>query len=146
MNPHLTDRVEKILKMADEIAREYELDYIGTEHILLAVRKEGSGVGSHVLEARGISYERIKEVVDGLMRKSMEDTWVFGRLPGSPHFRNVIAQAVEQANALGSKEVCTEHLLLALMQEQDSVAYNALVELGCSLDDLRTDITNHQPK
>lgn len=141
MNPHLTDRVEAILKLADEIAREYELEYIGTEHILLAIRKEGTGVGSLVLEDRGISYERVKKIVNGLMRKSLEDTWVFGRLPGSPHFRNVIALAVEQANAMGSNEVCTEHLLLALMKEQDSVAHQTLVELGCTLEDLRTEIT-----
>ncbi|NOX60316.1 MAG: hypothetical protein GXP29_15860 [Planctomycetes bacterium] len=140
MNPHLTDRVGRIVKLANEIAREYELEYVGTEHILLAIRKEGTGVGSLVLEDRGISYERVKEVVDGFVRKSLDDTWVFGRLPGSPHFRNVMALAIEQAQKLNVKEVCTEHLLLALMQERDSVAYQTLVELGCSSDDLLTDI------
>ncbi len=140
MNPHLTERVEKILKLADEIAREYEIDYIGTEHILLAIRKEGTGIGSGVLEDRGISYERVKEVVDRLVKKSLEDTWVFGRLPGSPHFRNVIAQAVEQAKAMDSKEVCAEHLLLALMSERDSVAHQALNDLDFTLENLRADI------
>jgi ATP-dependent Clp protease ATP-binding subunit ClpC len=140
MNPHLTERVEKILKLADEIAREYEIDYIGTEHILLAIRKEGTSMGSRVLEERGISYERVKEVVDGLVRKSLEDTWVFGRLPGSPHFRNVIAQAVEQAKAMKSSEVCAEHLLLALMSERDSVAHQTLKDLNFSLKVLRADI------
>ncbi|HNO77255.1 MAG TPA: Clp protease N-terminal domain-containing protein [Phycisphaerae bacterium] len=140
MNPHLTERVEKILKLADEIAREYEIDYIGTEHILLAIRKEGTGVASAVLKDRGISFEGVKKVVDGLIKKSLEDTWVFGRLPGSPHFRNVIAQAVEQAKAMNSKEVCAEHLLLALMSERDSVAHQTLKELGFSLDELRDEI------
>ncbi len=142
MNPHLTERVEKILKLAEGIARDYELEYVGTEHILLAIRKEGTGVGSQILEAKGISYERIKEVVDGLVKKSLEDTWVFGRLPGSPHFRNVIAKAVEQAQKMKSTEVCTEHLLLALMNEQDSVAHHALKELNASLEDLQTSIAN----
>ncbi len=142
MNPHLTERVEKIIKLAEAIAREYDLEYVGTEHILLAIRKEGTGVGSQVLADKGISYERIKEVVDGLVRKSLEDTWVFGRLPGSPHFRNVIAKAVEQANEMKSSEVCTEHLLLALMNEQDSVAHHALKELKFSPKDLQSDIVN----
>ncbi|GJM25216.1 MAG: hypothetical protein DHS20C16_16310 [Phycisphaerae bacterium] len=140
MNPHLTERVEKIIKLAEEIAREYEIDYVGTEHILMAIRKEGTGAGSRVLEARGVSYERVKEVVDGLVRKSLDDTWVFGRLPGSPHFRNVIAKAVDHAKEMKSKEVCSEHLLLALMSEPDSVAYQTLKDLGFSIKDLRDDI------
>ena len=62
------------------------------------------------------------------------------RLPGTPHFRNVVATAIEQARQMESKEVCTEHLLLALLREKGSVAYRALKQLGINHPDIKTDV------
>jgi len=140
MYEHLSQRVEKIIKLANKIAHDYGQEYVGTEHILLAIAEEGTGRGMEVLASHKIDGERIKTEVDRLIQKSMEDTWVFGRLPGTPHFRNVIARAIEEARALGSKEVCNEHLLLGLMREQGSVAYNALNNLGLKLSVIRQEI------
>ena len=72
----------------------------------------------------------------------MEETWVFGRLPGSPHFKNVVAGAIEAARQLESKEVCTEHLLLALLKEKGSVAYDTLKNLGVKIEDVRSDVAD----
>ena len=140
MYTKLTQRVEKVVKIANAIAREYELDYVGTEHILLAIRREGSGMGSEILQQRSISEERLKEEIDRLTKKSMEDTWVFGRLPGTPHFRNVVATALEQAEEMNSKQLRTEHLLLALLKEKGSVAFNALKALDCIYDDIHAEV------
>ncbi len=140
MHQKFDKSTEKAVKLASEIAREYELDYVGTEHILLGIRREGSGLGSRILEDRGISEARIKEEIDRLISKSMHDTWVFGRLPGSPHFRNVIAEALEQAKRLESKELRTEHLLLALLREEGSVAFKALRALGCKFEDVEAEV------
>lgn len=143
MHARFTERAESVVQLADSIAREYEQDYVGTEHVLLAIRREGTGVGSRLLEQRGISEAMVREQIDRFIKKSMEDTWVFGRLPGSPHFRNVVAQAVEFAGKLGKSKVCTEHLLLALLKETGSVAFNALDALGVTFDQVYDEAVRH---
>ncbi|MFH0981116.1 MAG: Clp protease N-terminal domain-containing protein [Planctomycetota bacterium] len=141
MYERLSKRVEKVIKdLAPAIAREYELDYVGTEHVLLAIEREGTGVGAQVLHEYGINGAQLKHAVDKLVRKSMEETWVFGRLPGTPHFRNVMATAIEQARGLESNEVCTEHLLLALAKEKDSVACTALRHLKLDYARVRAEV------
>lgn len=137
MYERLSGRVEKIIKLSQEIAREYDQDYVGTEHLLLAILQEGTGVGAILLAEQGIGLARVKEVVDRLMLKSAEETWVFGRLPGTPHFRNVMAIAIEEARQFESKEVCSEHMLLALAREEGSVAQATLLELGVKAGTLR---------
>ncbi len=140
MYEKLSTRVEGVVKLAHDIAREYDEEYVGTEHVLLAISREGTGVGAKVLLNHGATPEKIKEQVDQLIKHSMEETWVFGRLPGSPHFKNVVAGAIEAARQLESKEVCTEHLLLALLKEKGSVAYDALKNLGIKIEDVRSDV------
>jgi len=139
MYEKFSPRVDKVVKLANEIAREYDQEYVGTEHVLLAVLREGTGIGAKVLLARNVTEGRMREVVDRLIKKSMEETWVFGRLPGTPHFKNVIATAIEQARQLESKEVCTEHLLLALLRERGSVAHRALRELGIKYTNIKNE-------
>ena len=80
------------------------------------------------------------EEIDRLVKRQLEDTWVFGRLPGTPHFKNVMAIAIRQCEQLQAKEVCTEHILLALLVEGGSVACKALATLGLKLDDVRADL------
>ncbi|MCH8912068.1 MAG: ATP-dependent Clp protease ATP-binding subunit [Planctomycetes bacterium] len=140
MYEKLSTRVEGVVKLAHDIAREYDEEYVGTEHVLLAISREGTGVGAKVLLNHGATPEKIKEQVDQLIKHSMEETWVFGRLPGSPHFKNVVAGAIEAARQLESKEVCTEHFLLALLKEKGSVAHNALQNLGVKIEDVRSDV------
>jgi ATP-dependent Clp protease ATP-binding subunit ClpC len=140
MYEKFSSSVEKVVKLAHEIAREYDMEYVGTEHILLAIQREGTGVGAQVLEKNGITEFRLKDEVDKLIQKSMEDTWVFGRLPGTPHFKNVVAIAIEQARQLQSKNVRTEHLLLGLLREPGSVARQALNNLGVTHETAVKDI------
>ena len=140
MYEHLSKRMEEVVRLANEIAREYELEYVGTEHVLLAILREGTGIGARVLNARGLSEARVKREVDALIKRSMEETWVFGRLPGSPHFKNVMAAAIEAAGELKSPEVCSEHMLLGLLQEDGSVAHAALSKLGITREVARADV------
>ena len=130
MYEHLNKRLERVIKTAHEIAREYEQEYVGTEHLLLAIAQERDGVASQVLAGAGATAEKAKAAVDKLIKNSLEDTWVFGRLPGTPHFRNVMAKAIEEARKLGSPEISTEHLLIGLLLEKGSVGYEALKSLG----------------
>jgi len=140
MHPQFTDRVAQVVKLAGAIARERGLEYVGTEHILLAIRQEGGGLGSKLLADRGISLEMLRTEIDKLVQKSMEDTWVFGRLPGSPHFRNVVATALEEAEKTKSSKLRTEHLVLALLKEEGSVACRALRTLGCDYAEVHADV------
>ena len=140
MYEKLSKRVERVIKEAHKIAREYDQEFVGTEHVLLAISREGTGLGAKVLNKHGATLDKIKEQVDQLIQHSMEETWVFGRLPGSPHFKNVVARAIEAARQLESKEVCTEHLLLALLKEKGCVANQALKNLDIDLDVVRTEV------
>jgi ATP-dependent Clp protease ATP-binding subunit ClpC len=140
MYEHLSSRVDQVIKLANAIAREYEQEYVGTEHILLAISREGTGLGARILNAHGAGEERIQAEIDKLIRSRLEDTWVFGRLPGSPHFKNVVARAIEEARSLGSKEVCTEHLLLGLLAEKGCTAHSALRALGVTARAVREDV------
>ena len=113
---------------------------MGTEHVLLAIAQEGTGLGAKILFEKGLSEEKIREKVDELIQKSREDTWVFGRLPGTPHFKNVVAIAIEKARDLKSKNVCTEHLLLGLLGEKGCVAQQALKNLGVTTKAVQQEI------
>ena len=140
MLPKSSQRVATVIKLANDIAREYDQEYVGTEHVLLAIQREGTGVGAGVLAKRGISAGKLRAEVDQWVKKSMEETWVFGRLPGTPHFKNVMAMAIDQCQKLGAAQVCTEHLLLALLKERGCIASKALRNLGLAHDDVRGDI------
>jgi ATP-dependent Clp protease ATP-binding subunit ClpC len=139
---------DQAIKTANQIARQYEQEYVGTEHVLLAIAQT-PGPGADLLRKQGLTYDRIKTQVDSLIHQSMEETWVFGRLPGTPHFKNVVACAIQEARALNAKHIGTEHLLLGLLRENGCVAQVALANLGLNLQDLRSDIARmseiHQP-
>ena len=134
MLPKSSQHVAIVIQLADEIAREYEQEYVGTEHVLLAIARDGTGLGADVLRQHGLREARIRKEVDRLIKDSLEETWVFGRLPGTPHFKNVMATAIEQCQAVGASEVCAEHLLLALLIESGSVANKALKNLGVTYE------------
>lgn len=145
MLPRSSPRVAEVIKLANTIAREYDQEYVGTEHVLLAILREGTGVGASIMKKHGITEGKLREEIDRLVKKRLEETWVFGRLPGTPHFKNVMANAIQQCQQLESKEVCTEHLLLALLQERGSVAYKAVTALGLTYDKVRAEVTGPSP-
>ncbi len=136
----LTPRMEKIIKLSQQIARDYEQDYVGTEHLLLAILFEGTSLAATILKDRGIDLARARGVVDRLIRSSLEDTWVFGRLPGTPHFKNVMSIAIEEARQMESKVINAEHLLIALAREEGSVASAALAEMDLKAPIIRVEV------
>jgi ArsR family transcriptional regulator, arsenate/arsenite/antimonite-responsive transcriptional repressor / arsenate reductase (thioredoxin) len=146
MYEQLSKRVDTVFKLANEIARGDELDYVGTEHVLLAINQEGTGLGAEILRRHGASHEKLKTEIAKLIQASLEDTWVFGRLPGTPHFRNVVALAIEEAQLLKNTQVCTEHLLLGLLGEKGCVAQKALKALGLNAKQVREELVKLQAK
>jgi ATP-dependent Clp protease ATP-binding subunit ClpC len=140
MLPKSSQRVAEVIKIANRIAHEYEREYVGTEHVLLAIQREGTGVGAAVLAKHKLTEPRLRAEVEKLIKKQLEETWVFGRLPGTPHFKNVVASAIQQCQQLGSPEVCTEHLLLALLLEKGCIACKALTTLGLTYEQAKQDV------
>lgn len=140
MLPKSSPRIAEVVRLANLVAREHEQEFVGTEHVLAAILREGGGVGARVLVGRGVTDDQLTDQIQKFARKQLEDTWVFGRLPGTPHFKNVVATAIEQCQQLQAKEVCTDHLLLALAQEDGSTAQKVLHALGLKYDDLRKDV------
>lgn len=137
MLPKSSQRVGEVIRLANQIARDDEQEYVGTEHVLLAILREGTGIGATALVKHGITMDALRKEITRLMKERMEETWVFGRLPGTPHFRNVMSAAIRQCKKLGAAEVCTEHILLALYKERGCVAQQALSSLDLSYDQLR---------
>lgn len=140
MLPKSTQRVAEVMKIANQIALEYDQEYVGTEHVLLAIQREGTGIGAAILAKHELTADKLRDEVDQLMKKQMEETWVFGRLPGTPHFKNVIASAIKECQDLEAPRVCTEHLLLALASEKGCVAYKALKALKLTHEQIRKDV------
>ena len=137
--PQLDKHAAKIVKkVAQDIAYEFELDYVGTEHILLAILRHGKGIGAEVLTGLGLNEDRVRATVAEVLKRDMEDTWVFGRLPGSPHYRNVLAHAIDEATQLEAPRIGSEHLLLALLREKGSTAQRVLSKLGVTLKNCRS--------
>jgi ATP-dependent Clp protease ATP-binding subunit ClpC len=142
--PQLDKDAARIVKnVAQEIAYEFELDYVGTEHILLAILRFGQGIGAQVLQAFNVTEDGAHQTVKEVLKRDMEDTWVFGRLPGSPHYRNVLAYAIDEATQLEAKRIGSEHLLLALLREEGSTAHRVLAKLGVTLKKCRAEVLKH---
>lgn len=131
MYQHLSETAKHVLQAAHQLS---DQEYIGTEHILLALLDQGVGIGAQVLHNCGVTYPAAKEHVDHFIKTDMHETWVLGRLPGTPHFKQVIAYAIEEAEAAKDTKVGTEYLLLALLRERDCVAQRALAKLGVTLE------------
>ncbi len=110
------------------------------------IDQEGTGLGAEILRKHGASQDKLKAEIAKLIQASLEDTWVFGRLPGTPHFRNVVALAIEEAQNLKSKEVGTEHLLLGLLGEKGCVAHKALKALGLNAKLVRETLVKMQAR
>ncbi|HWL92454.1 MAG TPA: Clp protease N-terminal domain-containing protein [Phycisphaerae bacterium] len=136
----LTPRMEHIIQLSQQIARDFDQEYVGTEHLLLAIIQEGTSLAAKILADKDIDLSRTRAAVERLVKNTMEDTWVFGRLPGTPHFRNVMSAAIEEARQLESKFVNAEHMLIALAREDGSVAGAALAEFGLNAPLIRSEV------
>jgi ATP-dependent Clp protease ATP-binding subunit ClpC len=139
MFDRFTDRARKVMGYARQEAERFNHDYIGTEHVLLGLIKEGSGVAANVLENLEIDLEKVRLEVEKRVKAGPE-TGTMGQLPFSPRARKVLDYAVEEAKNLGHKYVGTEHLLLGLLREEEGKAAEVLIGLGVKLDEVRREV------
>ena len=129
------------MALANQEAQRFNHEYIGTEHILLGLVKEGSGVGANVLKNLEVDLRKVRLEAEKLV-KSGPETVTMGKLPQTPRAKKVIEYAIEEARNLNHNYVGTEHLLLGLLREQDGVAAQVLMNLNLRLEDVREEVLN----
>ncbi|MBU1037430.1 MAG: ATP-dependent Clp protease ATP-binding subunit [Candidatus Omnitrophica bacterium] len=136
-----TERARKVILLAKEEAKRFNHDYIGTEHILLGLVREGEGVAAAVLASFGLSPDKIRLEVEKLVQPGPA-TVVSGDLPFTPKAKKVIELAIDEARSLGHNYIGTEHLLLGLIREGEGVASQVLMNSGLELDKVREEVMN----
>jgi len=134
-----TERARKVIILAKEEAKRFNHDYIGTEHILLGLIREGEGVAATVLEKMGVSLENIRLEVEKLVQPGPA-TQIIGDLPFTPRAKKALELAAEEARSLGHNYIGTEHLLLGLIREEEGVASQVLLNLNLDLSTVRNKV------
>ncbi|MCH2128114.1 MAG: ATP-dependent Clp protease ATP-binding subunit [Pirellulaceae bacterium] len=141
MYERFTDRARKVMQLANQEAQRFNHEYIGTEHILLGLVKEGSGVAANVLKNLEVDLRKIRLEVEKLVQSGPEMV-TMGKLPQTPRAKKVIEYSMEEARNLNHNYVGTEHILLGLLREQEGVAAQVLMNLGLKLEEVREEVLN----
>ena len=135
MYEQFTERARKVMKLANQEAQRLNHEYIGTEHILLGLVKEGSGVAIQVLANLTIDPQRIVIEIERLIQKGASTTDI-GPYPRTPRAKKIIEYAMEESRNLKHGHVGTEHVLLGLLREDMGVAGVILANLGLRIENV----------
>ena len=141
MYAQFTDRARKVMELGNQEAQRFNHEYLGTEHVLLGLVKEGSGVASNVLKNLGIDLHNVRLELEKIVQ-SDETVVPMTPLPMTPRAKKVIEYALEEARSLKHLYVGTEHLLLGLVREDAGVAAQILMNLGLRLQVVRQEVLN----
>ena len=139
MFQRLTDRARKVMALANQEALRLNHEHIGTEHLLLGLVKEGSGVGANVLKNLNIDLRKVRIEVEKLVKTGPEMIKM-GKLPQTPAAKKVIECSIAESGELNHNYVGTEHLLLGLLREHDGVAAQVLTNLGLKIEEVREEV------
>ena len=131
-----TERARKVLSLAQEEAQRFNHNYIGTEHLLLGLVREGEGVAAKVLSNLGVELNKVRSAVEFIIGRG--DRLVLGEIGLTPRAKKVIELAVDEARRLNHHYIGTEHLLLGLVREGEGIAAGVLESLGVNLEKVRT--------
>ncbi|MBP7934699.1 MAG: hypothetical protein KA354_08645 [Phycisphaerae bacterium] len=141
MFERFSDHARKVMALANQQAQRLEHDHIGTEHILLGLVKEGTGVAANALKTLGADLDRVRHEVEGMLTPGDQGPGS-GKLAQVPAAKRVIEYAIEEARLLNHRYVGSEHLLIGLLREQEGLAARALMNLGVRLHDARLAIAD----
>ena len=133
-----TERAKKVLVLAQEEAQRFNHNYIGTEHLLLGLVREGEGIAANVLSNLGVELQKVSSAVEFIIGRG--DRMVIGDISLTPRAKKVIELAVEEARRLNHNYIGTEHLLLGLVREGEGIAAGVLESLGVNLEKVRTQV------
>jgi ATP-dependent Clp protease ATP-binding subunit ClpC len=133
-----TERARKVLTLAQEEAHRFNHNYIGTEHLLLGLVREGDGVAARVLANMGVQLPKVRSAVEFIIGRG--DSMIVGEIGLTPRAKKVIELAVDEARRLNHHYIGTEHLLLGLVREGEGIAAGVLESLGVSLEKVRQQV------
>src|SRR5438552_5397544 len=133
-----TERARRVLTLAQEEALRFNHNYIGTEHLLLGLVREGEGVAAKVLANLGVELNKVRSAVEFIIGRG--DRIVLGEIGLTPRAKKVIELAVDEARRLNHHYIGTEHLLLGLVRESEGIAAGVLESLGVQLDQVRSEV------
>ena len=136
MFERFTERARRVILLAQNEARSLDHDYIASEHLLLALIDEGSGVGPKALEAMQVSTDTVREKVKAITGRGQAPPRT-GHIPFTPRAKKVLELSLREALQLGHHYIGTEHILLGLLRDGEGVAGRVLVGLGADLDRTR---------
>jgi ATP-dependent Clp protease ATP-binding subunit ClpC len=134
-----TERARRVLTLAQEEAQRFNHNYIGTEHLLLGLVREGDGVAAKVLANLGVELNKVRSAVEFIIGRG--DRAVMGEIGLTPRAKKVIELAVDEARRLNHHYIGTEHLLLGLVREGEGIAAGVLESLGVNLERVRAETT-----
>src|SRR5436189_4788505 len=133
------DRAKRVLALAQDEAIRFNHNYIGTEHLLLGLVREGEGVAARVLDSLGVELSKVRTAVEFIIGRG-DSTTSPSEITLSPRTKKVIELAIDEARKLGHSHVGTEHLLLGLVREGEGIAAGVLESLGVNLDKVRHEV------
>ena len=136
MFERFTDRARRVIVLAQEEARALQHNYIGTEHLLLGLIREGEGVAAKALEAKGVTLEDTRKQVEEMIGKG--NAAPNGHIPFTPHAKQVLELSLREALQLGHSYIGTEHILLGLIREGEGVGTQVLIKMDVDLGELRS--------
>ena len=139
MFDRFTDRAKKVMSFARQEAMKFNHEYIGTEHILLGLVQEGSGVAANVLKNMTVDLDKIRHEVEKIV-KTGPSMVTMGQLPFTPRAKKVLELSLEEASQLSHNYIGTEHLLLGLIRENEGIAAQVLMNLGVKLEEVREEV------
>lgn len=141
MFKRFTERARRVIILAREEAERHHHEYLGTEHILLGMLKDGGGIAITVLQKAGSSIDQIRLEVERHLPRNA-NSLIVGEIPFTPKAKKVLEYAVEEARLMGHNYIGTEHLLLGLLKEKEGIAAKVLNTLGIRLVETREKILN----
>jgi len=140
MNGMFTERVKKVMQLAREEAVRLGNDYVGTEHLLLGLIREGDGVAVAVLQSLNVDLNELMKTVEKSVSSSGGMMTLGQMLPFTPRAKKVLETAAQEARNMSHKYIGTEHLLLALLSDRESSSANALAAVSVDYDKAKTEI------
>lgn len=136
MFERFTDRARRVIVLAQEEARTLQHNYIGTEHLLLGLIREGDGVAAKALASKGVTLDDTRKQVEEMIGKG--NATPNGHIPFTPHARQVLELSLREALQLGHSYIGTEHILLGLIHEGEGVGTQVLIKMDVNLGELRS--------
>lgn len=140
MNGMFTDRVKKVMQLAREESVRLGNDYVGTEHLLLGLIREGEGVAIAVLKNMGVELDELAKEIENSINSSGGMMTIGQMIPFTPRAKKVLEIAAQEARSMQHRYIGTEHLLLALMKDSESAAANALAAVQVEYDRVKEEI------